>query len=1197
VASDQLTDEQRRVIGTRDVSMALSAGAGCGKTFVLTERYLAALDPRDLTGRPPLNLHEIVAITFTERAAREMRDRIRTKCYQRLTAASERRETSGQSVRRGQRPAASASEPAASGSGLAASAAAAGADYWLQLLRALDAARISTIHSFCAAVLRSHAVEAGLDPRFAVLEQAQAETLLLETIDDSLRTALADQDEGVLQLATDLGLDRLRSAIQTLLDVRDRIDFDRWCHTSAAEQVTIWQQFYADKIRPVVVRQVTESDAAQQILDVLRTAKISHKTMAARAAILVEALPNLSGEGDLTAQFEVITAAARVTGGGGKGAWDDEADYEQFKNAAEALRKTIKKVSKYASFRGDAALPAAAAGLNLLKLTATIATAYGEQKKAAGLLDFDDLLIEARRLLADPDQQAVRRQLAATVRLLVVDEFQDTDPLQVELIEAICGEELTTGKLLFVGDSKQSIYRFRGADPRVFLRLKEAIPAAGRLSLTRNFRSQPAVLDLVNGLFQGKLQDDDPPLRAHRSQVSPTPAIEWMWVPDPDPDAGRKGATERMRRKEAEWIARRVRAMIDSDEPLVGRTSADEPCEATCRKARLGDIALLFRALSNVQFYEEALRRHGIDYYLVGGHAFYAQQEIFDLLNLLRTLASPCDQVSLVGVLRSPFFALADETLYWLAQHAGGVQAGLLADEIPAEIDAAQRRRVAFAAQTITHLRGMKDRVPVAELIREALMRTSYDATLLAEFMGQRKLANLNKLVDMARASDRTGMFGLADFIFQLSQFVAKQPKEPLAATQPESQDVVRLMTIHQAKGLEFPIVFVPDLERRAQTQHGPAAFSPELGPLVKLDAEVPCCGYDFYAMLDSEADQQELLRLFYVACTRAADRLILSSGMADLQRLAGPWTELLAERFDLSSGRPTDSWPANLPVPEIVVIDTPPGGEGKGGGQSPQRVDWEKSLARVRQLAAAGTGEVAPAAAPLPVDRSARRRFSFSRLTGQLHTPLPETDEPEPVSPAAIDSARSTMPQIDPLGLGSLTHDLLERVPLSEARDVDDLARRLAPRHFDDSGPAAKEAARLVRHFLASDRAVQLADARQVHRELEFLLAWPPHAAGPVTMSLEGVIDCLYQGRDGAWHVLDYKTNRVTEQTLAEVAAGYQLQLYVYAAAAEQVLGVPPQSLVLYFLRPGKEFAFAWNDQARERLATLVDAALAVTD
>ena len=181
-------------------------------------------------------------------------------------------------------------------------------------------------------------------------------------------------------------------------------------------------------------------------------------------------------------------------------------------------------------------------------------------------------------------------------------------------------------------------------------------------------------------------------------------------------------------------------------------------------------------------------------------------------------------------------------------------------------------------------------------------------------------------------------------------------------------------------------------------------------------------------------------------------------------------------------------------------------------------------------------------------------------------------------------------MPQIDPLGLGSLTHDLLERVPLSEARDVDDLARRLAPRHFDDSGPAAEEAARLVRHFLASDRAVQLADARQVHRELEFLLAWPPHAAGPVTMSLEGVIDCLYQGRDGAWHVLDYKTNRVTEQTLAEVAAGYQLQLYVYAAAAEQ-------SLVLYFLRPGKEFAFAWNDQARERLATLVDAALAVTD
>ena len=146
-------------------------------------------------------------------------------------------------------------------------------------------------------MLRSHAVEAGLDPRFAVLEQAQAETLLLETIDDGLRAALADQDEGVLQLATDLGIDRLRSAIQTLLDVRDRIDFDIWCRKSAAEQIAMWQQFYTDKICPSIVRQVAESDAARQVLDLLRNAHVNHKTMAARKAILLETLPNLDGRG------------------------------------------------------------------------------------------------------------------------------------------------------------------------------------------------------------------------------------------------------------------------------------------------------------------------------------------------------------------------------------------------------------------------------------------------------------------------------------------------------------------------------------------------------------------------------------------------------------------------------------------------------------------------------------------------------------------------------------------------------------------------------------------------------------------------------------------------------------------------------------------------------------------------------------
>ena len=194
------------------------------------------------------------------------------------------------------------------------------------------------------------------------------------------------------------------------------------------------------------------------------------------------------------------------------------------------------------------------------------------------------------------------------------------------------------------------------------------------------------------------------------------------------------------------------------------------------REVRKGDVAILFRSLSDVSYYEDALRSYGIDYYLVGGHAFYAQQEIYDVLNLLRSLLSMADEVSLAGVLRSPFFSLTDETLFWLAQHEGGLSEGLRAAELSEAIDEEQQVRAAFAARLIEELRVQKDRLPIEELINQAIARTGYDAALLGEFLGERKLANLRKLIAQARAFDHAGLMTLSDFVVQLSQFVVRQP-------------------------------------------------------------------------------------------------------------------------------------------------------------------------------------------------------------------------------------------------------------------------------------------------------------------------------------------------------------------------------------------------------------------------------------
>ena len=250
--------------------------------------------------------------------------------------------------------------------------------------------------------------------------------------------------------------------------------------------------------------------------------------------------------------------------------------------------------------------------------------------------------------------------------------------------------------------------------------------------------------------------------------------------------------------------------------------------------SKLGDVAILFRTLSDVQVYEEALREYGLDYYLVGGHAFYAQQEIYDVLNLLRAVASTADEVSLAGVLRSPFFALADETLFWLVDSAGSLNAGLLGRATAAATFAGRARksrrppprRSAICARSKTACRSPR-------CSTQALDRTGYDAVLLAEFLGERKLANLHKLSSRPARPTKAASSTSTASSRSSPQFIAREPKESLAATLPEAANVIRLMTIHHAKGLEFPLVIVPDLDRPPLLRPPIAALDPELGPLV----------------------------------------------------------------------------------------------------------------------------------------------------------------------------------------------------------------------------------------------------------------------------------------------------------------------------------------------------------------------------
>jgi ATP-dependent helicase/nuclease subunit A len=1145
VPSTILTPEQDRAVAIRDVSVALSAGAGCGKTHVLTERYLSHLDPSVLNGQPAA-LDQLVAITFTDAAAREMRDRIRRTCYQRLQDSP----TLGEQ------------------------------NEWLRLLRAIDTARVSTIHSFCTSLLRAHPAEAGLDPMFGVLDQSDADVILSQVIDDVLRNRLTDRNVDTLALADAFGLMRVKQQLTVLMRHRHAASFRTWLNATPDEVVTAWKGYYGQDAFKAPIGEIASTAPIDEMLSLLAAAETTKLPFREARANLIELLPKLK-EGKLgQKELACICQFARVHSICTARDWASKDDYERYRDCCKATREAVESC-QLSPWNDHAASQAAELGLALLRLAHGTAEVYQARKDALGRLDFDDLLAYTHRVLTSPEFVELRNRLAARLQLVLVDEFQDTDQLQVDLVTALCGPAFSEGRLFFVGDFKQSIYRFRGAEPEVFRALQAKVPPLGQLELSFNFRSQPAILDFVNALFHKAIKGYEP-LGSSRQQKSSPPNVEFLWKLAPNKNSYQKGAAQEARRLEAGAIARRLRGLLDaqsSDTPIVDRDTGKP------RQLRPGDVAILFRALSDVQLYEEALREYGLDYYLVGGHAFYAQQEIYDVLNLLRAVASTADEVSLAGALRSPFFALADETLFWLVDQRGSLNAGLLAEVTPAQLSGDERAKVTAAAATIRHLRAIKDFVPVAQLLNEALARTGYDAVLVAEFLGERKLANLHKLLEQARAVDQ-GVLDLAGFITQLDQFVARQPQEPLAATCPETANVIRLMTIHHAKGLEFPFVIVPDLDRAPHSPAPVAALDPELGPLVPLptdDETDAAVGMDMYYADEKCAEREERVRLLYVAATRAADYLILSSSLESFDRPRSDWMQLLTKNFQLESGRFLSVLPADQELPKIRVTTEPQADyEPVGSLRSP---DLLHIVEDARRLASEKGGTVPSGISPIPVDRAARQYFSFSRLSGQfVRSDLPRAFQSDRTPEAADIHA------VDARGIGSLVHAVLERMNLADEPAV--IARwceHMAPEHVTSNFErSAADAQQLIQRLATSPRARQLAAATALHREVEFLFAWRPHGY------LHGFIDCLYQDRQEGWHLIDYKTNDVSKAQIAQVALNYELQMYVYAMATEKVLGIPPVELAVHFLRLGIEHTFAWNDAVRSRAIDLINKAIA---
>ena len=508
----------------------------------------------------------------------------------------------------------------------------------------------------------------------------------------------------------------------------------------------------------------------------------------------------------------------------------------------------------------------------------------------------------------------------------------------------------------------------------------------------------------------------------------------------------------------------------------------------------------------------------------------------------------------------------------------GSLNAGLMAQSPPTQLGPGERAKLHRAASTLTDLRSRKDQLLVSELLLEAIERTALDATLLGEFLGQRKVANIDKLVEQARAIDRTSPGDLNGFITQLSEFVVSTPKEPLAATSAEG-NVIRIMTIHNAKGLEFPVVVVPDLNRKNRSIDIRPEFDRELGPLVPNQGE-GCVGFDLYAAREKE--QEELKRLLYVACTRAADYLVLSSSINDLDKPTSEWLKFIGNRFDLRSGRCRADLPEGFAVPEVRVTDEEPRPERMPVGNT-RGADLCKLIEKTHQLAKSGQGMVPDSVVAIPADTNARRRFSFSRLSGELAGKSLVTESADSYEA----ESRVGSPVLDSRGFGTLIHAVLERIKFGGEYDVAGLCEFLAPLHVEQHAEeASASACEMVSQFLASERAAEIAEASVVRREVEFVLPWLGTQGHFEGHYLHGFIDCLYQDAQGGWHLLDYKSNQLATAGVPAAAQQYAAQMFVYTLACERALGVEPVESVLHFLRPKAEFSFEWAGTDRSVMA-----------
>lgn len=1205
------TKEQEQVITARNCNLLVSAAAGSGKTAVLTERIVRMVsDPK-----APVDIDRLLIVTFTNAAAAEMRERISTALGKRLEAEPDN-------------------------------------EHLQRQLTLLHNAQITTIDSFCLFIIRNNFNDIGLDPGFRVADEGELKLLRGEAMAELMEQCFEEGDEDFLNALESLnqnGDERtLMEYIERLYDFARSYPFpQRWLREAGRQSTDCtgekagrqgaeqnWLAFVKEDIRQTLSGCIGQLEAALRVCEQPEGPYMYAPTLEAERDMLEKVMQQGSAEAFAALSFGRLPSKK------------DESVSVQLREQVKGLRSGVKDAveklgKRYFFIPFEQAMAEMQVSSAMVRTLTELALDFDrrltEKKQEKNVLDFGDMEHYALQILLEEAEDGsyrpskTARDYRSYFHEIMIDEYQDSNLVQEYLLQSISGEAEGRYNRFMVGDVKQSIYRFRLARPEIFMEKYERYQTIGqadtqhkecRISLHQNFRSRREVTDSVNHVFSrimgkelgGIIYDEEAAL--YPSAVYPeyeNAGAELLLLAE---DAEK---TVKKAEQEAVLIAERIRRLKETY-LVTDQASGD------LRPVRYGDIAILLRSGSGFdETLKEVLKQYGIPAHLTASSGYFSSEEIRTTLHFLRILDNPLQDIPLFGVLRSPFGSFTENDiarlralcpegkLYEALQlccgesedMAGG---GAIPDGEKAQLmDQELLEKGKRMLDLICRYRKKVPYEPVRTLLREFLAETGYMQHMTAFPGGEKRRANLEMLLLKAADFEKTGSHGLFAFIRYMEQLEKYEVDYGEAGIVDEHADVVRIMSIHKSKGLEFPVCIIAGLAKRFNTKDQSRSL------LMDVDFGIGCEYVDTKRRLRRTtlrrnvlARKQQLdalgeeLRILYVAMTRAREKLIMTATLPDpekkltalgLELTDGMWRQTSGKSSFLTLSTAGSLLDFLLPVWESIRVI------------QPQELAADEVEATVREKwRRQRLLEYTKEAYVEEWMQTFQERFAYQYPWDNLAQLYTKTTVSELKIEKMTEVSENALSMFDTYSKeayvprfcseeqkqsgsrrGSAFHrvmELLDFANLPETQSVKELTAWVNERMqgFLADGRLSEEEHACIQPqklavFLCSDEARRMkAAARQglLHKEQPFILGLAadqvkPEFPAQETVLIQGIIDVYWEEADGLV-VLDYKTDRVN--TANELTERYQAQLDYYSEALERITGKGVKEKLLYSFR-----------------------------